>query len=42
MRQSMPFSYMYMDVQSGDGVAHEVKVYSDVSGGESPVQLALK
>ncbi|KAI0049479.1 DUF1793-domain-containing protein [Auriscalpium vulgare] len=32
VRQSMPFSYMSVDVQSLDGNSHRVQVYSDISG----------
>ncbi|KAH8111989.1 DUF1793-domain-containing protein [Phellopilus nigrolimitatus] len=31
-RQSLPFSYFYLSVQSSDGKSHDVQVYSDVSG----------
>ena len=32
VRQSLPFSYMTVDVKSNDGKAHSVQVYSDISG----------
>lgn len=32
--QSMQFSYLQVSVQSLDGAAHDVQVYSDISGGE--------
>ena len=32
-RQSLPFSYMDVAVQSLDGNPHDVQVYTDVSGG---------
>lgn len=34
VRQSMPFSYLSMTAESNDGNAHDVQVYSDVSGGK--------
>lgn len=34
-RQSLPFSYVNIDVMSLDGANHDVSVYSDVSSGES-------
>ncbi|KAL0061631.1 hypothetical protein AAF712_011548 [Marasmius tenuissimus] len=30
--QSFPFSYVFVDVNSSDGAAHQVQVYSDLSG----------
>ena len=33
VKQSIPFSYMSFTATSLDGVAHNVQVYSDVSGG---------
>jgi hypothetical protein len=33
VKQSIPFSYMSFTAKSLDGVAHNVQVYSDVSGG---------
>ncbi|EIM84853.1 uncharacterized protein STEHIDRAFT_60541 [Stereum hirsutum FP-91666 SS1] len=32
VRQSMPFSYLYLEATSNDGKAHSVQVYSDISG----------
>ncbi|KAH8111930.1 DUF1793-domain-containing protein [Phellopilus nigrolimitatus] len=32
VRQSLPFSYFYLSVQSSDGQSHDVQLYSDVSG----------
>lgn len=34
-RQSLIFSYMDVAVQSLDGAAHDIQLYSDVSAGES-------
>lgn len=34
-RQSIPFSYIVVNVKSRDGASHKVQVYSDVSGGAS-------
>lgn len=33
VRQSMPFSYLSLEATSNDGQAHNVQVYSDISGG---------
>ncbi|KAK7026402.1 hypothetical protein VNI00_015637 [Paramarasmius palmivorus] len=33
--QSFPFGYVYVDATSSDGNAHNVQVYSDLSGGPS-------
>lgn len=33
-RQSIPFSYLNVAVQSLDGAPHSVQVYADVSGGK--------
>ncbi|KAH8111927.1 DUF1793-domain-containing protein [Phellopilus nigrolimitatus] len=42
VRQSLPFSYFYLSVQSSDGQSHDVQLYSDVSGewitGDSTLQ----
>ncbi|EJC98583.1 uncharacterized protein FOMMEDRAFT_96129 [Fomitiporia mediterranea MF3/22] len=32
VRQSMPFAYMYITLQPNDGKAHDVQLYTDVSG----------
>ena len=37
LRQSLPFSYMYITAESNDGNAHNVRMYSDISGGELPI-----
>lgn len=34
IKQSMPFTYIYMDLVSNDGQPHDVQVYSDISAGE--------
>ena len=34
LRHSIPFSYLYLDVASTDGAAHNVQVYNDISGGQ--------
>ena len=34
-RQSFPFTYIYVDLASNDGQAHDVQVYLDISGGTS-------
>ncbi|KLO15787.1 hypothetical protein SCHPADRAFT_938384 [Schizopora paradoxa] len=31
VRQSLPFSYFYLDILSADGKAHDVRVYSDTT-----------
>lgn len=33
VKQSMPFSYYYIDAVSTDGQPHNVQVYSDISAG---------
>lgn len=33
-RQSLPFSYMTVEVSSADGQPHAVELYSDISAGE--------
>ena len=33
-RQSVPFSYLDVQVTSMDGAPHDVQVYTDISGGE--------
>lgn len=37
-RQSLPLSYMNVDVQSTDGNLHNVKVYADISAGSYHAQ----
>ncbi|TFY66481.1 hypothetical protein EVG20_g4614 [Dentipellis fragilis] len=32
VRQSIPFSYVYVDAKSNDGKAHHINVYADISG----------
>lgn len=32
VRQSIPFSYLYLEASSSDGQSHNVSVYSDISG----------
>jgi hypothetical protein len=39
VRQSMPFSYVYVEATSLDGKAHHVQVYSDVSGGNARLRM---
>ncbi len=31
--QSLPFSYVYIDVESNDGQEHSVQLYSDITAG---------
>ena len=33
VKQSIPFSYMYLTANSADNASHAVQVYSDISGG---------
>lgn len=33
MRQSLPFSYVNVAVQSTDGQSHDVELYADISAG---------
>ena len=33
MKQSIPFSYLALSAKSLNGAAHNVSVYSDISGG---------
>lgn len=33
-RQSMPFSYLYITTETNDGNLHNVRLYSDISGGK--------
>lgn len=35
VRQSMPFSYLYINTASNDGNAHNVRLYSDITGGKT-------
>lgn len=42
MRQSIPFSYMDVGVESLDGHSHKVQIYCDVSGGRSNTPRFLK
>lgn len=35
VRQSMPFSYLYVTAESSDGDAHIVRLYSDITGGKT-------
>lgn len=39
-RQSLVYSYMEVSVESMDGKAHDVQVYSDISAGEFPLRYA--
>lgn len=41
LTQSIPFAYMDVSVASNDGSAHEVQVYSDISGEWASGDLAL-
>lgn len=34
LRSSLPYSYMQVDVQSMDGKAHNVQIYTDISAGK--------
>ena len=34
MRQSLPFSYLDVAVESADGASHDVQIYTDISAGE--------
>lgn len=31
IRQSIPFAYFYLDIDSTDGNAHDIRVYSDIT-----------
>lgn len=42
MRQSLPFSYFYINVTSNDGNAHDVRLYSDISAGEYLLYLFIR
>lgn len=35
VRQSMPFSYLYVTAKSNDGDTHNVRLYSDITGGNA-------
>lgn len=35
LRQSMPFTYFALSATSNDGNAHNLRVYSDITGGSS-------
>ena len=35
-RQSLAFSYLNVDVESADGAAHDVQLYTDISAGKCP------
>jgi hypothetical protein len=38
-RQSLVFSYMDVIVQSLDGAAHSIQLYTDISAGKTPIML---
>ncbi len=39
--QSLPFSYVYIDVESNDGQEHSIQLYSDISAGACLLHLSL-
>ena len=39
--QSLPFSYVYIDVESNDGQEHSVQLYSDISAGAYTIHSQL-
>jgi hypothetical protein len=41
VRQSLPFSYVYVDMVSIDGQPHSVKIYSDICAREPDLLIIL-
>ncbi len=39
--QSLPFSYVYIDVESNDGQEHSIQLYSDITAGTCLPHLRL-
>ena len=41
VKQSLPFSYVFVEAASVDGAKHSVQLYSDINAGEREASLEL-